>query len=84
MDNKLKIFIVANFFVCYELGIDFFGKICYNNYATQFNIFRPKFTFGKNVGFACHLLGRCELCRNRSGTAFFGAWFRLRTFLFTN
>ena len=36
---------------------------------------------GKNVGFACHIFGR-ELCRNRSGTAFFGAWFRLRTFLY--
>jgi hypothetical protein len=35
---------------------------------------------GKNVGFACHIFGR-ELCRNRSETAFFGAWFRLRTFL---
>ena len=35
---------------------------------------------GKNVGFACHIFGR-ELCRNRSETAFFGARFRLRTFL---
>lgn len=37
--------------------------------------------FGKNVGFACHILNRCELCSNRSETAFFGAWFQLRTFL---
>ena len=35
---------------------------------------------GKNVGFAFHIFGR-ELCRNRSETAFFGAQFRLRTFL---
>ena len=44
-------------------------------------ILRSKFTFGKNVGFACHIFERCELCSNRSETAFFGAWFRLRTFL---
>ena len=43
-------------------------------------ILRSKFTFGKNVGFACHIFERCELCSNRSETAFFGAWFRLRTF----
>ena len=46
-------------------------------------ILRSKFTFGKNVGFACHIFERCELCSNRSETAFFGAWFRLRTFLYT-
>ena len=45
-------------------------------------IFCSRFTFGKNVGFACHILERCELCRNRSETAFFGAWFWLRTFLY--
>ena len=38
-----------------------------------------KSMLGKNVGFACHIFG-CELCRNRSGTAFFGEWFRMRTF----
>ncbi len=39
-------------------------------------------TFGKSVGFARHICFDVNCVATMGGTAFFGAWFRLRTFCF--
>ena len=68
------------FFSLFSLNPFQFSKKCGIIYVRHSLILRFKFAFGKNVGFACHILNRCELCSNRSETSFFGAWFRLRPF----
>ena len=52
LQDFIALFVVCLVFVKYILEIAV--KICYNEYATQLNIFVGVYV-GKNVGFACHI-----------------------------
>ena len=49
-----------------RIKLVFSAYMCYNLFATQFNILPRQAYLSKNVCLIRHILSRCELCGNRS------------------